>query len=117
MALITQLYISFARSFQARLAVGLDPGKSSPTDPYGTYGKKAEGGTYAYQEKPFDRIIRLSQPVNLRNARMDPWEDTTVKSVEIDSGRGVKPVPPGVPLLGQVVSLGTTAKFIEGLGL
>jgi len=116
MALITLLNISFAGSFQARLAVGFDPGNSSPTDPYGIYGKKSEGGTSAYQEKPFDRIIRLSQPVDLRNARMDPWEDTTVKSVQIDSGMGVKPAPPGNPLLGQVVSLGTAAKFIEGEG-
>lgn len=36
MALITLLKISFAGSFQARLAVGMDPGESSPTDPYGT---------------------------------------------------------------------------------
>jgi hypothetical protein len=116
MALITLLNISFDGSFQARLAVGLDPGDSSPTDPYGTYGKKAEGGTYAYKEKPFDRIIRLSQPVDLRNARMDPWQDTTVKSVQIDSGSGLKPAPPGNPLLGQLVSLGTAAKFIESEG-
>jgi hypothetical protein len=49
--------------------------------------------TYAYQEKPFDRIVRLSQPVDLRNARMDPWEDTTVKSVQIVAGKGVQSVP------------------------
>ena len=113
MALITRLSIDFAGSFQARLAVGFDPGNSSPTDPYGIYGKKGEGGTFAYREKPFDRIIRLSQPVDLRDARMDPWEDTTVKFVEIDLGRGLKPAAPGNPLLGQVVSLGTAAKFIE----
>jgi hypothetical protein len=120
MALITLLKISFAGSFQARLAVGMDPGESSPTDPYGTYGKKSLGlgvsATYAYQEKPFDRIVRLSQPVDLRNARMDPWEDTTVKSVQIVAGKGVQSVPPGNPLLGQVVSLGNAAKFIEDVG-
>lgn len=118
MALITQLDISFAGSFQARLAVGMDPGDSSPTDPYGTYGKKSGGvgATCAYQEKPFDRIIRLSKPVDLRNARIDPWEDATVKSVQMDSGKGFKPAPPGNPFLGQVVSLGSAAKFIEGEG-
>ncbi|MHC5539247.1 hypothetical protein ACYOEI_13600 [Singulisphaera rosea] len=43
MALITQLDIKFAGSFQARLAVGSDPSASSPTDPFGTYGKKSGG--------------------------------------------------------------------------
>lgn len=120
MALITQLDIKFAGSFQARLAVGADPGDSSPTDPYGTYGKKSLGtgvsATYTYREQPFDRIIRLSKPVDLRNAWIYPWHDTIVFSVQMVVGGKYKPAPPGNPLDGRVVSLGEKAKFIEGEG-
>jgi hypothetical protein len=118
MALITQLYVHFASSFQARLAVGLDSSDSSPTDPYGTYGRKSGGigATCAYQEKPFDRIIRLSKPLDLRNARIDPWQDTTVRGVDLFVGRKYKPAPPGNPLEGRVVSLGEKAKWIEDEG-
>jgi hypothetical protein len=115
-AKLMQLFIQFAGSFQARLAVGMDPSASSPTDPYGTYGLKSggAGATCAYRETPFDRIIRLSKPVDLRNARIDPWTDTTVKSVLINAGKELVPAPPGSPFQGQVISLGDKVKWIEG---
>ncbi len=119
MPLVTQLEILFAGSFQARLAVGGDGGASSPTDPYGVYGLKSQsvGATFSYKEKPFDRIIRLSKPVDLRNALIDPWKDTTVSDVNLHAGKGHnKPAPPGNPLVGRVVSLGEKVKFIEDEG-
>jgi len=118
MAKIKHLFIQFAGSFQARLAVGGDSSASSPTDPYGTYGPPSRGmaATFAYQEKPFDRIIRLSKPVDLRNARIDPWTDTTVNSVQINVGKGLVSAPPGNPFQGQVVSLGDKVKWIEDEG-
>jgi hypothetical protein len=36
------------------------------------------GWTFASREKPFDRVIRLSNPIQLRNALMDPWDDSLV---------------------------------------
>jgi hypothetical protein len=120
MALITQLDIKFSGSFQARLAVGMDASAASPTDPYGKYGVKSSGGgvsaTYAYQEKPFDRIIRLSSPVDLRNVQVNPWNDTVVRSVALVVGGKYQPAPPGNPLVGGAVSLGEKAKWIEGEG-
>jgi len=117
MALITQLDIKFNGSFQARLAVGMDSTNSSPTDPYGTYGKKSAGdgfsATYAYKEKPFDRIIRLSKPVDLRNLQVNPWTDTVVYSVMMVVNGKSQAAPPGNPLIGSVVSLGEKAKWIE----
>jgi hypothetical protein len=120
MGLITQLDIKFSGSFQARLAVGMDRSDASPTDPYGEYGGKSAGGgvsaTYAYKEKPFDRIIRLSKPVDLRNVQLNPWTDTVVRSVMMFVDGKFKPAPPGNALVGSAVSLGEKAKWIEGEG-
>src|SRR5262245_36364953 len=118
MALITSLSIDFKGSFQARMAVGMDPGDSSPTDPYGTYGRKSAGigATCAYQEKPFDRIIRLSNPVDLRNAQVSPWSDTIVYRVRMGAGAKQLTAPPGNPLDGRTVSLGDKVKWIEDEG-
>src|SRR5262245_4898560 len=118
MARITQLDITFGGSFQARLAVGLDPSDASPADPYGTYSSHTGSisATYAYREKPFDRIIRLSSPVDLRNAQVSPWNDTVVRSVKLAVGGKYQPAPPGNPLDGRVVSLGEKVKWIEGEG-
>jgi hypothetical protein len=103
--MIKQLKISFAGSFQARLATDDDDTNASPTDPYGTYGAAARGWTFAYKESKFDRIIRFSAPVNLRNALVDPWKDVKVTTVEEDTGKGLVAVA-GDALLGKVVSIG-----------
>jgi hypothetical protein len=125
--------ISFAGSFQCRLATDTDDSDASPNEPapegspQKTLGK---GWTFAWYEPPavagkpsLDRIIRLSNPYLLRNAMVDPWEDTKVTMVEASRSLvpGLFPLP-GIladnlyvpvkadPLVGQVVSLGE-AKF------
>jgi hypothetical protein len=112
--MIRQLKVSFTGSFQARLATDGDPTSASPTDPYGTYGAASSGWTYRYREPVFDRIIRLSSPVALRTALVDPWTSAVVKTVECDRGGGLVSVP-GDPLAGQIVSLGK-AKFDTSRG-
>ena len=113
--MIRTLSIEFGGSFQCRLAVGMDSTNSSPTDPYGTYGKKsaASGGTFAYAEAPFDRILRLSNPVAPRAAAVDAWEDCRVKEVRVGSAlAGLKPIMAS-PWMGAIVSLGPSTKFEE----
>jgi hypothetical protein len=110
----------FSGSFQCRLATQPDPTTFSPTDKEGKLGVTGLGWTFAYREKAFDRVIRFSNPVQLRNALMDPWEDVKVKSVEVNTTRGRLTMgggltPVGDPLVGQVVSLGD-AKFDTKLG-
>jgi hypothetical protein len=112
--MINQLKIYFAGSFQARLATESDPTGASPTDPYGVYGAAGRGWTFAYRETAFDRVIRLSRPVELRTALMDPWHDAGVTALEEDSGSGLRPVTQDV-LLGKVLSLGS-AKFDTASG-
>src|SRR5262249_39256979 len=71
-----------------------------------------------YNEKRFDRVIRLSNPDQLRTALVDPWEDTKVTKVEVTASAlgmvggywGPMVEIMGDPALGQVVSLGE-AKF------
>jgi hypothetical protein len=79
-------------------------------------GAPGVSATYAYKEKPFDRIIRLSKPVDLRNVQVNPWTDTVVRSVMMVVGGTSKPAPPGNPLVGSAVSLGETAKWKEDEG-
>src|SRR5262249_34220409 len=82
------------------------------------------GWTFAYDEQPFDRVIRLCDPVQFRSALVDPWEDTTVTRVEASRSLALRGVPlvdqpfsvePLLPVftdqfVGQPVSLGN-AKF------
>jgi hypothetical protein len=123
-----RIKISFAGSFQCRLATDPDPTDSSPNEPapdsspFGTVGK---GWTFAYYEENFDRIIRLSNPHALRNAMVDEWQDTRITLVEASRSLGqymspMQDAPLGDdillmpvlsdPLMSQVVSLGQ-AKF------
>jgi hypothetical protein len=110
--MIDLVLIQFAGSFQCRLAVGSSATNDSPPDPYRIYGNNTKGGTFSYKERKFDRIIRLSKPIDLRNALIDPWEDTKVKAVWLYTGKGLQAVS-GNPLIGQVVSLGSSVKFSE----
>ncbi|MDG3005649.1 hypothetical protein [Paludisphaera mucosa] len=118
MGKISQLDIAFAGSFQARLAVGMDSSAASPTDPYGVYGQKSGGlpATHAFRERPFDRIIRLSNPVDLRNLQVNPWSDTVVRSVNLLVDGKYQSAAPGSTLVGQTVSLGDRARWIEDEG-
>ena len=119
--MILKLWLTFAGSFQCQLATDGDGTNDSPTDPEGSYGKKSKGWTYAYKEKPFDRLIRLSKPVDLRTALVDPWMDTKVYSVLVTRDPPPKGFPMPVPvsepadIIGLVVSLGS-AKFDTDAG-
>ncbi len=100
--MITRLLISFQGSFQCRLATDNDQPADSPTDREGLYGKRSFGWTFAYRERPFDRVIRLSNPVDLRSALVDEWIDTTVNGVWVERD----PPPKGYPspmLLSQAI--------------
>lgn len=103
--MIKQLKISFAGSFQARFATDSDAPGDSPTDPYGDYGTKGKGWTFAYKEKKFDRVIRLSGPVELRSALVDAWKDVVVTGVEADKGKGLASLPTD-QLMSKAVSFG-----------
>ena len=110
--MIKNVQIQFSGSFQARLATDNDATGSSPTDPDGVYGTASQGWTYCYKEPHFDRIIRLSNPVSLRDALIDPWEDTAVTqiAVERDAPKWVTEAVTHDILVGEIVSLGS-AKF------
>jgi len=118
--------ITFAGSFQARLATNRDHTGSSPKVPApedGNLKALGRGWTFAYDELDFDRVIRLSSPVQLRSALVDPWEDTKITKVEVSASAlgmvggywGPMVAFPGDPLVGQVVSFGD-AKFSEKKG-
>ena len=124
---IEKVRIRFEGSFQCRIATGqgdeADPPDSSPTDPYGpadggikngVKGKEA-GWTYAYREAKFDRVIRLSNPVDLRNGLIDPWKDTVVTEVQADEGKGFQLLKSD-PLMGKVLSFGKHVTFDETAG-
>jgi hypothetical protein len=118
-----KIKISFAGSFQCRLDTEHAPLDASPTEWTDTF-PDTTGGTFSYNEEPFDRVVRLSNPQALRNALVDPWEDTKVTVVEVSPAlalrmgpgtdepvRGVAPDERLVPvrtdsLVGQVVSFG-----------
>jgi hypothetical protein len=90
--------IKFQGTFQCRLAT--DPDASTAAD--GRF-----GWTFAYGEAAFDRIIRFSNPVALRNALYLPWQNAVVTSVNA----------PGIPnsgsdsVIGQAVNLGPNTFF------
>jgi hypothetical protein len=118
-----KIKISFAGSFQCRLGTEHGPLDASPSE-CSDASSEANGGTVSYDEEPFDRVVRLSNPHALRNAMVDPWEDTRVTGVEVSRSlaprmspgtdepfRGVAPDEPLVPvgtdsLVGQLVSFG-----------
>jgi hypothetical protein len=112
--------ILFSGSFQCRLATSEVPTPAGLTDAEGKPGGNSDGWTFAYGEQPFDRVVRFSNPVQLRNALLDPWEDVMVNSVEVNTirargpaGAGLRRVPD--PLVGKIVSLGD-AKLDDKLG-
>jgi hypothetical protein len=123
-----RIKISFAGSFQCRLATDPDKTDASPKEPApdGTpFGTPGKGWTYDFNEEKFDRVIRLSNPHALRNAMVDEWQDTRVTNVEASRSLGLymspmQDAPLGDdivlmpvltdPLMSQVVSLGQ-AKF------
>src|SRR5262245_22750278 len=89
-------------SFQFRIATNMEHPSKSPYchisyakkhDPSGTDRLSLIAGvgwTFTYGEAPFDRKVRLSKPVDLRNLLIDPWVDTHVTVVLI--ARDGKPV-------------------------
>lgn len=110
-----EVKIEFDGSFQCRLATDPAPSAASVSHPSditapATYTSPGDGWTFAYLEAPFDRIIRLSNPVQLRSALVDAWKDTTVKAVLVDDGAGLVTVPMD-GLVGAQVSLGSGVHF------
>jgi hypothetical protein len=108
-----RIKISFAGSFQCRLATDPDDTATSPTVPCTNckLGDLGRGWTFAWDEFPLDRKIRLSYPMQLRNALVDPWEDTRVAKVETASyEQSPWTEVVGDHLLGMTVSFGD-AKF------
>jgi hypothetical protein len=104
--------ITFAGSFQCRLATDYSPQDASPTEWKDVF--PDIGWTFSYDEVPFDRVIRLSRPVALRTGLMDEWVATKVTKVEVSASAlgmvggywGPMMEIMGDPLLGQVVALG-----------
>jgi hypothetical protein len=109
--------ITFAGSFQARLATNGADQKDSPTE-WVDSSPDRTGWTFSYNELRLDRVIRLSNPLQLRSALVDPWRDAKVTKVEVSASAlglvggywGPMMEFKGDPLIGQVVSLGE-AKF------
>jgi hypothetical protein len=83
--MVDKLKFEFNGSFQCRLSTDPAPATASPKNP-----ATDPGWTFAYGETKFDRIIRLSSPVSLRSALVDPWQDTKVSKVWIDTGSGLR---------------------------
>lgn len=123
MAVIEEIKIFFSGSFQCRLATDPAPTASSPKGPKNVpAGAAGAGWTFSYQEPAFDRVIRLSKPVSLRNALMEPFRPVKVEQIQI------KPRSPIAtlqlpwqtvstdPLLGTEVSLGSSAVFDTAAG-
>jgi hypothetical protein len=114
--MIRQMHLTFQGSFQCRLATDGASKNASPKLP-ASDPTTDNGWTFAYNEPPFDRVIRLGNPISLRKElALDPWKDTQVTMVAVDraNGRGLEVVRTD-PLLGQVVSLGK-AKFDADVG-
>lgn len=118
---IKELHFGFFGSFQCRLATDSDPPDVSPNVPAGVpdvagrVNRPGKGWTFDFDEEAFDRVIRLSNPVNLRNGLVDPWRDTLSHGVRLDRGAGLVDVP-GDPLTGLSVSLGQQVKFDASAG-
>jgi len=110
--------ITFAGSFQCRLATDPAPTNATRADP----NKSNSGWTFDYQEDPFDRIIRFQSPIQLRSALVDPFIPVMVTTVEVQPHSFV----PGLdlpfqsirksPLLGAPVNFGEEAKFDTNAG-
>jgi hypothetical protein len=119
---LKQVRITFAGSFQCRLATDPDPTSSSRSHPYGDIRQPpAIGWTFDYNEAPFNRVIRCHSPVQLRSALLDPFEPVRVTRLETQSkSLGPFEMPwvtvPADPLLGQTVSLGDQAVFDSQAG-
>jgi hypothetical protein len=113
--MITKLGVKFGGSFQCRLATDPAAATDSPQSPFDAQGAmtSVNGWTFAFQEGPFDRIVRLSGPVELRNALLYKWADTVVTAVAVDRGNGF--LAEKDLLLGRVISLGNT-KFDAAAG-
>jgi hypothetical protein len=124
MAVFKEIKISFAGSFQCRLATERDPTDASLTDPFGEIRQPpSQGWTFAYDESPFDRIIRCQTPVELRSALVDPWEPVRVNQIQVRPEAPfpyLDPMPwqtiPADPLLNLPVSLGDQAMFDSDQG-
>jgi hypothetical protein len=124
MALLKRIHVKFGGSFQCRLATdfaskGASPRDASEIEP----GRPDAGWTFAFAEQPLDRIIRLANPVSLRNALMEGFTPTRVTSIEVQHhplfGVGFEPPflsVPSDPLLGAVVSLGANPMFDTAAG-
>lgn len=115
---IDKLKIEFGGSFQCRLATNPAHGTFGGAKPSFTGTAPNEslnmsnGWTYLYgAEVPFDRIIRLHNPISLRNALMEPWKDTAVTSVMVNNSTGGWKTAPTNVLMNEVVSLGTNTIF------
>lgn len=115
---VSGVRIAFSGSFQCRLATDPLPTDTPRADP----SKPGQGWTFDYGESPFDRIIRLQSPVDLRSALVEPFVPVTVRTVEARAGF----VVPGIDLpyrtvadsalLGLAVSLGLNPKFDSAAG-
>ena len=114
-----QVRISFSGSFQCRLATDPDPSNAPRSDPNNP--QRSPGWTYDYGEAPFDRVIRLQSPVELRSALIDAFTPVRVTSIEVQP-ESIGPIElpfqtvPTDPLLGVPVSLGDTALFDSAAG-
>lgn len=123
MAFLKQIKITFGGSFQCRLATDPAPTSSSPTSPTSIPpGAIGSGWTYSYHEPPLDRVIRLANPVSLRNALMEPFNPVKVTQIQFQPQApfGSFELPwqtiPADPLIGTGVSLGPSAVFDTAAG-
>ena len=115
---IQALTFAFNGSFQVRLATDPDPTDSSPNGSVGYSPQPSRPGvgwTFDFDESRFDRIVRLSRPVDLRTGLMAGWIDARVIWLRVNRGAGFAPVA-GDPLVGQVVSLGSGLKLDAAAG-
>jgi hypothetical protein len=119
---IREINFGFFGSFQCRLATNPDDTNASPNGPSQTrdpsfpaFTRPGQGWTFDFDEALFDRVIRLSGPVSLRDGLVAPWKDAVVQGVKVDRGGGLLDAP-GDPLVGQVVSLGQAVKFDSAAG-
>ena len=82
MSVFKQIRVRFKGSFQCRLATDLAPTNGSPKGP-NTPPQQNVGWTFAYDEPRFDRIIRLANPVALRNLLIDPFTPVKVTEIQV----------------------------------
>lgn len=104
------IQIGMFGNFQCRLATDPDGPDASPTGP-----SNGNGWTFTYGEVPFDRRIRFSMPVSLRDGLMDGWNRVRVHKIKADRGGGLVDVSNDAAV-GAGVSLGDTAYFDQAAG-